>query len=96
MIITFHNYILDHWMQSHSSPLQRLHYATDLRLWTQMAVNRANRITAVSNFTAKLVAQDLPVAAPIKVIYNGVDTGQFFPAGQRTKGNRQIRVFFFW
>ena len=94
MIISFQNYVLDHWMQSHSSPLQRLHYATDLRLWTQMAVRRANRITAVSHFTAQLVAQDLAVAAPIKVIYNGVDTELFFPAGQPAERNGQIRIFF--
>ena len=94
MIITFQNYILDPWMQSHSSPLQRLHYTTDLRLWTQMAVNRADRITAVSHFTAQLVAQDLAVAAPIKVIYNGVNADLFFPAKQTHTEDNSIRVFF--
>jgi len=94
LIVTFHNYILDHWMQSHSSPLQRLHYATDLPLWTQMAVNRACRITAVSHFTAQLVAQDLDLSVPIDVIYNGVDADLFFPAKQRHSGADRIRVFF--
>ena len=94
MIITFHNYILDHWMQSHSSPLQRLHYATDLRLWTQMAVSRASRITAVSHFTAQLASQDLDLADPIDVIYNGVDADLFFPAKQMHTGDDKIRVFF--
>ena len=94
MIITFHNYILDPWMQSHSSPLQRLHYATDLRLWTQMAVSRACRVTAVSHFTAQLAAQDLDLAAPIDVIYNGVDVDLFFPAKQINTGDDRIRIFF--
>lgn len=94
LIITFHNYILDHWMQSHSSPLQRLHYATDLRLWTRMAVKRACRITAVSHFTAQLVSQELNPAAPIEVIYNGVDTDLFFPAKQRHTGAEPVRVLF--
>ena len=94
LIVTFHNYILDHWMQTHSSPLQRLHYATDLRLWTQMAVNRACRITAVSHFTAQLVSQDLDLAAPIDVIYNGVDADLFFPAKQRHTEADRVRVFF--
>ena len=94
LIITFHNYILDHWMQSHSSTLQRLHYATDLRLWTRMAVNRACRLTAVSHFTAQLVSQDLNPATPIEVIYNGVDADLFFPAKQRHTGVDRVRVFF--
>jgi glycosyltransferase involved in cell wall biosynthesis len=94
LVITFHNYILDRWMQSHSSPLQRLHYATDLRLWTRMAVKRACRITAVSRFTAQLVSQDLGLADPVDVIYNGVDTDLFFPAKQRHTGADRVRVLF--
>ena len=94
MVITFHGYILDHGMQSHSSPLQRLHYATDLRLWTQMAVRRACRITAVSHFTAKLASQEFDLAAPINVIYNGVDADLFIPAKQRHTGADRIRVLF--
>ena len=64
MVLTFHNYVLDPWMRSYNSPLQRLHYATDLRLWSGMAVRRAHTITAVSNFTAGLAQKDLNIFHP--------------------------------
>ena len=59
LIITFHNYVLDAYMADYSSPLQRLHYATDLKWFTAKACRRAAAITAVSRFTAKLVETEL-------------------------------------
>jgi glycosyltransferase involved in cell wall biosynthesis len=94
LIVTFHNYVLDRRMRSNSSSLQRIHYATDLRLWTQMAVSRACRITAVSHFTAQLASQDLDLALPVEVIYNGVDADLFFPVKKMHTRADRIRVFF--
>ncbi len=93
LVLTFHNYVLDHWMRSYSSPLQRIHYKTDLRLWSKMAVRRAHTITAVSNFTAGLARKDLNIAYPIKVIYNGIDTAHFIPARSNSP-RKELRVFF--
>ena len=92
-VLTFHNYVLDPWMRSYSSPLQRIHYATDLRLWSRMAVRRAHTITAVSNFTAGLAQKDLNIFHPIKVIYNGIDTAHFTPTHSNTS-RKELRVFF--
>ena len=92
-VLTFHNYVLDPWMRSYSSPLQRIHYATDLRLWSRMAVRRAHTITAVSNFTAGLAQKDLNIFHPIKVIYNGIDTAHFTPTHSNTS-RKGLRVFF--
>ncbi len=94
LVITFHNYVLDPWMRSYSSWLQRIHYATDLRLWTRLSVQRAACITAVSHFTAQLVKKDLKVARPIKVIYNGVDTDLFVPWLHPSSRRKEIRVLF--
>ena len=80
-------------MRSYSSPLQRIHYATDLRLWTKMAVRRAHTVTAVSNFTAGLAQKDLNIFHPIRVIYNGIDTVHFTPALSNTT-RKELRVFF--
>ena len=93
VVLTFHNYVLDPWMQSYSSPLQRIHYATDLRLWSRMAVRRAHTITAVSNFTAGLAQKDLNIHHPIRVIYNGIDTAHFTPTHSNTF-RKELRVFF--
>ena len=93
LVLTFHNYVLDPWIRPYSSPLQKIHYGTDLRLWSKMAVRRAHRITAVSHFTADLAQKDLKIDCPLKVIYNGIDTAHFFPT--RSKASRkELRVFF--
>ena len=93
LVLTFHNYMLDPWMRSYSSPPQKLHYRTDLRLWSKMAVHRAHVITAVSNFTADLAKKDLNILHPIRVIYNGIDTTHFTPAHSNT-ARKELRVFF--
>jgi glycosyltransferase involved in cell wall biosynthesis len=93
LVLTFHNYVLDHWMRSYSSPLQKIHYRTDLRLWSGMAVRRAHRITAVSHFTAGLAQKDLNIHHPIKIIYNGIDTARFIPA-RSNASRKELRVFF--
>lgn len=94
LIISFQNYVLDHEMRAHSTWAQRLHYATDLRLWTALAVKRAQQITAVSDYTARLISTDMHVPTPIQIIYNGVDTDLFTPGSRRTNSPGPLRVFF--
>ena len=94
MVLTFHNYVLDRWMRPYSSRAQKLHYATDLPLWTRLAIKKAHTITAVSHFTAHLVRQDLNISQPVKVIYNGVDVNQFTPASSAQPSRKEVRVFF--
>lgn len=94
LILTFQNYVLDRWMQQYSSWAQRVHYATDLRLWTLLAFQKANMLTAVSDYTARLVLHDLGSVKPIRVIYNGVDVNSFTPSRFTPSTSREIRVFF--
>jgi glycosyltransferase involved in cell wall biosynthesis len=94
LLLSFQNYVLDSWMRPHSNWLQKIHYATDLRLWTHLAVRKAKRITAVSDFTARLVRKDMQLSDPIKVIYNGVDTDHFTPGRDKWENPDEIRVFF--
>lgn len=91
-VLTFHNYVLDHWMQSYSSSLQRLHYKTDLRFFIKKAVAKATAITAVSRYTADFAKMDLGIKKDIQVIYNGVDS-VFFAPKDKNSGNK-IRVFY--
>lgn len=79
LVITFHNYVLDRAMRPFNSLAQRLHYATDLRLFTRLALRRAQAVTAVSAFTAAMVREDMRFSGPIHVIPNGLDTGLFWP-----------------
>ena len=94
LVITFHNYVLDRWMKPYCSVAQKIHYATDLRLFTRLTLQKAHIITAVSHFTAEIVKQDLNISRPIKVIYNGVDVNQFTPAYPSRPGSNDFRVFF--
>ena len=93
LVITFHNYVLDRAMRPYSSAVQRLHYATDLRLYTRMALRRAAAVTAVSEFTARLLREDLRFGGPIEVIPNGVDVGRFCPGDAPLQGG-PLRVLF--
>ena len=94
MIISFQNYILDDWMRPYNSWLQKIHYTTDLKLWTRLAVKNAKRITAVSEFTGHLSKHELNISSPIRVIYNGVDTNRFTPLPFNTLNKKPIKVFF--
>lgn len=94
MVLTFHNYVLDRWMKNHSSWIQRLHYTTTLKFFSQMAVKKANALTAVSHYTARLVQEDLKISKRIRVIYNGVDVDQFKPAASSPYFRKEFRVFF--
>lgn len=93
LVVTFHNYVLDPPMRRHSTAMQRLHYATDLRLFTRLALRRAAAVTAVSEFTAALVRDDLHWRGPIEVIPNGVDVERFRPA-EAVAAAGPLRVLF--
>jgi glycosyltransferase involved in cell wall biosynthesis len=94
LVITFHNYVLDSFMNPYSSALQRLHYRTDLRWFTSLATHQAHTITAVSRFTAELVKRELELDQDIQVIYNGVNEQVFTPAKSARKNSNVIKVLF--
>ncbi len=82
LILTVHHIVLDQYMQKYSTLLQRIHYKTDLRWFTKASLEMADVITCVSQFTAEMVHKELDYQSPIKVIYNGIDTGQFIPSNK--------------
>jgi glycosyltransferase involved in cell wall biosynthesis len=94
MVISFQNYVLDPWMRPYCSFLQKIHYATDLRIWTRLAIKKTQKVTAVSQFTADLVRKDMTLPAPIDVIYNGVDADRFAPNPIKRNDQKKICVFF--
>lgn len=93
LVLTFHNYVLDRFMDRYSSPGQRIHYKSDLRFLTRKALAYADRVTTVSRFTAGLVRDDLGFSGEIQVIYNGIDTSLFRPATNKNTG-KKVRVLF--
>lgn len=93
LVVTFHNFMLDHFMQAYSSLAQRLHYRSDLRYFTGKALERADLVTAVSHFTANLVREELGYRKEIKVIYNGVDLAKFCPL-RRKESDTPLKVLF--
>lgn len=79
LVITFHNFVLDDYMKAFSSRAQWLHYQTDLKLLTKIAVRRANVVTAVSEFIAASVREFFDDSFPVRVIPNGIDVGKYAP-----------------
>lgn len=79
LVASFLNYVLDPQMRAYSTIAQRIHYMTDLRLFTRRALKRAAAVTAVSNATADLVRSDLGFSGPIHVIPTSVDSSRFSP-----------------
>jgi len=93
LVLSFHNYVLDRFMNDYSSFLQKLHYRTDLKLFTRLSLQRADILTAVSHFTADLVKQDMGLNQDIRVIYNGIDESLFVPA--KSSDNKSVITVLF-
>jgi L-malate glycosyltransferase len=96
LVVTFHNYVLDRFMRDYSSVLQNIHYQTDLKIFTRLAMAKADVITAVSRFTADLARREMRLKdKSIRVIYNGIDHEFFAPAKpQHKKKSNKINVLF--
>ena len=80
LVLTMHGYRLDRFMRAYSSPLQYLHYRTDLRLYTKLGLAIADGVVAISRFVAQRMRDDLGFDGDIRLIYNGVDTDRFLPS----------------
>jgi L-malate glycosyltransferase len=94
LVLSFQNYVLDRFMKPYSTFLQRIHYKTDLRLFTKLSLLGAHSVTAVSHFTAELVRKDLKHRGSIKIIYNGVDAQCFCPSREPKTANKTTGVLF--
>lgn len=92
MVLTFHGYVLDKYMRNYSNLLQSIHYQTNLLYQTKRALPRAKIITAVSQFTANIVAKDLNSDLKIRTIYNGIDETRFIPVRERNNNNKKVKV----
>lgn len=92
LVITVLHLVLDPFMVLYSNLLQRLHYQTDLRWFTKISIRMANRVTAISRFSAAMVKEELGFKATVPVIYPGIDTCLFKPACNRDR--KKIHVIF--
>jgi glycosyltransferase involved in cell wall biosynthesis len=91
LVVTLHNYYLDPEFRGSGSLIQRIHYRTDLRWLTRRAVERADVVTAVSSYIAKLACADLGFRGKIEVIPNGIDLTRFSPSPAAHRG---VRILF--
>ena len=94
LVVTLHNYVLDQAMIPYSSLIQRIHYKTDLRLFTKLSLEKAHTVTAVSQFVADKTKEDLGFKGEIKVIPNGVDEQLFVPEKIQSYTKKRIKVLF--
>jgi glycosyltransferase involved in cell wall biosynthesis len=96
LVVTFQNYVSDRAMRPYCNWYQKVHYATDLKLLTRMALKESHTVTAVSESTAQVVKQDLGLdqSFPIRVIYNGVNANHFIPDPHKKHDRTVVRVLF--
>ena len=94
LISTFHSYVLDQYLRSHSSFMQNVHYATDLKYFIKKSLEVSTVITAVSQYLARKAREDLGYDREIRVIYNGVNTDKLFPQKNIRNNNKSIKLLF--
>ncbi len=94
LVATAHGYSLDAFLAPYSSPLQRLHYRTDLRWFLNISLAMADRVTAVSQYIADKLQPHLKRPTDIQVIYNGIDERRFQPASGTPHKKRPFRILF--
>jgi len=93
LLITFHGYSLEKKYQRYNSALQNIHYSTDLKLFTSLAIMQAHTITAVSQHTATTIRKNHNITKPIHIIHNGIDEKAFRPIPTNQIKNK-INVLF--
>ncbi|SEM29494.1 Glycosyltransferase Family 4 [Syntrophus gentianae] len=93
LVLTLHGFFLDAMIMPYSTLMQRIHYQTDLRWFTRASLKAADTVTAVSRFLAEIAQRELGLNRKIQVIYNGIDTAEFYPAVKKS-GGKSIRVLF--
>ena len=76
LVVTFHNYFWDGSYIENSSFLKGLFYRYIQSKEVALAIEKADVVTTVSNFTRGLILDQYP-GLEVKVIYNGVDLKQF-------------------
>lgn len=91
-VVTFHGFSLDLAETDNASKAQSLFYRRVLRPSINASLAKADVITAVSKFTADLVASYLGLLKKIEVVNNGIDTDRFYPRGP--VDHQDIVIFF--
>lgn len=82
LVITVHLCIHDPLFFQYKTPLQRFYHDYLIRNYETSGFRVADRVTAVSNYTANIVKKLFNIEPPIPV-YNGIDTVLFKPADNR-------------
>lgn len=75
-VITFHNYFWDKTYQQYCSTAQSLFYKLLQSGYVKRSIESADKIIAVSKFTAKVITEEFP-GVDVYVIPNGVNTEKF-------------------
>jgi len=80
--------------RQYSTFFQKIHYSTDLKLFSKISFSLADEILAVSQYTAEHIRKEIGLKKNIQVIYNGIDTGYFRPVPVSATNDSRIRVLF--
>ena len=92
LIIAAHHCVHDAACTPYKSVLQKIYHAAFIYRHEQRSFMKADRVVAISNYTADTVTRIFNVRRP-DVIYNGIDT-DFFSPGQMTAGKKKFNLLF--
>lgn len=83
-VVTFHNFFWDAAYTPYCSLAQKLFYRFLQAGYVRRALENADAVVAVSEYTASLIKATYP-DVKVQVILNGVDTKRFFPKENKIK-----------
>ncbi len=94
LVVTAHHCVHDPSYAPYRNIFQAVYHSVVIRPYEKRSFAAASVVTAVSDFTSKQVTARFPSTTPV-VIYNGIDTEFFRPAGDiRTNPDRPFRLLF--
>jgi glycosyltransferase involved in cell wall biosynthesis len=79
LVAVEHGFVLDPVYAPYRSVAQTIYHESLVRLFTRSSINAADCIVAVSDYTARTMAEVLGIPKP-RVIANGIDTNFFSPS----------------
>lgn len=92
LVVTEHHCVLDPAFDPHKTSPQRLYHRGVIGRYEEESLQRADRITAVSRYTANSVKR--VYGRDAQTIYNWVDTTEFAPTGTMTKSGSRFQLLF--
>ena len=96
LIVVEHLFVLDPFLLPYSSFPQKMFYKTLINYFERNSARQADKIVAVSQYTAQSMKKVIPNIEPVTIL-NGIDTNFFHPVSnleEKKREDEKIRLLF--